>query len=211
MAGFWETVGAIGLGVGSLFGIRSGTEEPKYTVVEQVGQLEIRHYGPRIAAEATGAGDEEAARNDGFRKVAGYIFGDNQSRTTVAMTAPVAQAKSQTISMTAPVAQSTDSQGAWRIQFFMPSKYTLETLPVPNDPAVKLVVVPPADYAVLTYSGFTGSEKVHQKTQALQSDLSTSRWQPQEAPQAWFYDPPWTLPFMRRNEISVPVTKKIAR
>jgi hypothetical protein len=208
MAGFWETVGAIGLGIGSLFGIRSGTEEPKYTVVEQVGQLEIRHYGPRIAAEATGSGNEEAARSDGFRKVAGYIFGDNQSRTSVAMTAPVAQSRSQTISMTAPVAQSTDAQGAWRIQFFMPSKYSLSTLPVPNDPAVRLVVVPPSDYAVLTYSGFTGAERVHQQTQILQTDLVASRWQATEAPQAWFYDPPWTLPFMRRNEISVRVTKK---
>ena len=104
---FGELVVTVVAGLGQLVGIRAGTEQPRYTVVEQVGAVEIRHYGPRLAAEAVVSGEAEAARNEGFRKVAGYIFGDNTAKASISMTAPVVQAgASQTISMTAPVVQT---------------------------------------------------------------------------------------------------------
>lgn len=196
-------------GIGNLVGIRAGTEEPRFTVVERIGEIEIRHYGPRLAAEAEVAGSEEAARNAGFSKVAGYIFGGNTSKASIAMTAPVAQSggagRSQTIAMTAPVAQTQGAGGTWRIQFYMPAKYSRETLPTPTDPSVRIVDVPAQDYAVLRFSGSRSGPAVAGKTAALKTGLAQSRWRITGEPVAWFYDPPWTVPFLRRNEVAAPV------
>ncbi|MFT4912602.1 MAG: hypothetical protein ACI9YM_001181 [Brevundimonas sp.] len=194
----------------STVGVRSGTEEPVYQVVERVGDLEIRRYGERIAAQTVVTGDSAEARNAGFRKLAGYIFGGNDRRMSISMTAPVAQAGdpatgSETISMTAPVAQTPSGAGRWTVQFFMPAAYTMETLPVPRDPAVQLVVVPAETYAVLKFSGMGSVPAVETHTADLLSGLATSRWIPRADPVAWFYDPPWTVPSFRRNEIAVRV------
>lgn len=209
MASIAETVGTILVGLGGLVGIRSGTEEPRFTVVERIGAVEIRHYGPRLAAETTVAGNAVAARNAGFRAVAGYIFGDNAGKTSIAMTAPVAQTagKPQTIAMTAPVAQEATpgASGQWRIQFFMPARYTRESLPEPKDPNVRIVEVPAQDYAVLRFSGSRTGTAVATRTAELQAALASSRWRASGMPAAWFYDPPWTPPFLRRNEVAAPV------
>lgn len=202
-----EAAVAILGGIGNLVGIRVGTEEPRFSVVERVGAIEIRHYGPRLAAQVQVAGPEEAARNEGFRKVAGYIFGGNAAKSSIAMTAPVAQAGgSQSIAMTAPVAQVRGADAAWRIQFFMPAKYTLETLPTPTDPDVRIVQVPAQDYAVLRFTGARSGPAVAAKTAALRAGLAGARWRITGEPAAWFYDPPWTVPFLRRNEVAAPVT-----
>lgn len=201
-----EVAVAILGGIGNLVGIRAGTEEPRFTVVERVGEIEIRHYGPRLAAEAEVSGPEEAARNEGFRKVAGYIFGGNTAKASIAMTAPVAQAAAgQSIAMTAPVAQTSAGGGSWRIQFYMPAKYTRETLPTPKDPSVRIVEVPAQDYAVLRFTGSRSGPAVAAKTQALRAGLAGGRWRITGEPVAWFYDPPWTVPFLRRNEVAAPV------
>ena len=193
----------------SVVGIRSGTEEPRFEVVARVGEVEIRQYGPRIAAEATVQGEEYAARSAGFRKVAAYIFGENHSRSKVAMTAPVAQSAaeaSEKIAMTVPVAQEA-RDGRWTIRFFMPSAYTMASLPVPTDPDVKLVEVPGETKAVLRFSGFAGAEAVAEQRAKLISALGGSGWRAAGVPDVWFYDPPWALPFVRRNEVVVNVSK----
>lgn len=190
----------------SVVGIREA-EEPSFSVVERVGAVEVRQYGPRIAAETAVAGDELGARSAGFRRLAGYIFGDNRSRAEVAMTAPVAQEK-ETIAMTAPVAQVRDAAGPWLIRFFMPARYTMDTLPQPLDPAVRLVAVPGETVAVLRFSGSTAPDAVAAKQRKLLQALQGSAWQPDGATMAWFYDPPWTLPPFRRNEVAVPVTRR---
>lgn len=196
-------------GIGNVVGIRAGAEEPRYTVVERVDGVEIRRYGPRLAAEAEVAGPQEAARNEGFRTVAGYIFGGNRGQTSIAMTAPVAQSGgSQSIAMTAPVAQTLGAGGTWRIQFFMPAKYTRETLPVPTDPAVRIVDVPAQDYAVLRFTGSRRAPAVAAKTEALKASVARTRWRIVGEPIAWFYDPPWTVPFLRRNEVAAPVAAR---
>ncbi len=200
-------------GVGQIVGVRTGTEEPKFVVVEQVGPVEIRHYGPRLAAETLVTGSSETARNEGFRRIAGYIFGGNASRTSVAMTAPVVQGargRSESIAMTAPVVQSPTAGEGWAIQFIMPAKYTRETLPVPNDPRVRVVEVPAQDYAVLRFSGSRSADMVVRKTRELDAALATGRWQAAGAPVSWFYDPPWTMPAMRRNEVAYPVSLRPA-
>jgi hypothetical protein len=190
----------------SAVGVREA-EEPKYTVVAHLGDVEIRQYAPRIAAETVVAAGEMDARSIGFRRLAGYIFGGNQGGARIAMTAPVAQDAAGTqIAMTAPVAQTRDAAGRWRIRFFMPASYTLATLPRPNDASVSLVTVPGETMAVLRFSGTTGTESVAAHTAALVKALQGSAWRPAGEPVAWFYDPPWTLPPLRRNEVAVPVS-----
>jgi hypothetical protein len=191
----------------SVVGIRSGTEEPHYTVVETLGALQIREYGPRIAAETTVTGNELSSRSDGFRRLAGYIFGGNSGRASIAMTAPVAQSTSQTIAMTAPVVQDQTAPGEWRIRFFMPANYTLDTLPRPNDPAVHIVSVPPQTYGVYRYTGSIDAAATETARRELLRLLQGSGWSPTGEPVSWFYDPPWTLPFLRRNEAAVTVER----
>jgi hypothetical protein len=195
------------LGACSTLGIRSGTEEPRFETVERIGAVEVRRYAPRIAAETEVPGAEDAARNEGFRRLAGYIFGGNARRDRIAMTAPVAQSPGERIAMTAPVAQSGDAAG-WRIRFFMPARHTLETLPVPDDPRVVLAPVPEEIVAVLRFSGVPRAEAVAQNSAALAAALETSAWVPTGPVQAWFYDPPWTVPALRRNEVAVPVARR---
>ncbi len=185
---------------------RERVEEPAFTVLGSPAGLEIRQYGPRIAAETTVTGRNEKARNDGFGRLAGYIFGGNTTRTSIAMTAPVAQA-SEKIAMTAPVGQTPDGSGAWRIQFIMPSQYTLDTLPIPRDPSVRLVAIEPETFAVLRFSGSTGDKAVAAQTAELLRRLAGSGWRAEGEPVAWFYDPPWRLPSQRRNEVAVQVVR----
>ena len=189
---------------GSIVGIRHGTEEPSFTVERKVGDVEIRRYGPRVAAQTSINANEEAARSEGFRRLARYIFGGNTAKTKIAMTAPVSQqSKGQKIAMTAPVAAEREADGQWVIRFFMPSKHTLESLPVPNDDRVELVNVPAETVAVLRFSGNYGAGVTAAKSQELLSTLRAEGIDPDGEPVAWFYDPPWTLPFRRRNEVAV--------
>ena len=174
----------------SVFGI-TGVAEPPYRVQARLGTIEIRHYGARIVAETTVQAGELSARSTGFRRVAAYIFGANRDQAKIAMTAPVAQAP--------------DGAGASRIAFFMPADRTLRTLPRPNDAAVRLVTLPEQDVAVLRFSGLAPPAKVARQEAALLRGLASSAWSPSGAPVAWFYDPPWTLPPLRRNEVAVVV------
>lgn len=183
---------------------RADTEEPRFTVVDKIGVIEVREYGPRLAAEVVVQGDEESARSDGFRPLADYIFGNNTAREKIAMTAPVAQTRSERIAMTAPVSQTRDGSG-WRVRFFMPAKYTRETLPQPTNPAVQIVEVPAETMAVLRFSNSRSAEAIAMQTSALLRGVESSRWIAVGAPVTWLYDPPWTLPFWRRNEVAVPV------
>src|SRR5512139_1344979 len=147
-----------GVALGVSCSMASATEEPKYTVVRQYDGFEIREYAPYLVAEVVVPGPSEEAGNQGFRILAGYIFGKNKGDRKIAMTAPVAQAPAPAkIEMTAPVTQAA-ADGGYVVQFSMPSTYTLETLPEPLDPQVKLKQVPGGRYAVIRYSG-TWSER----------------------------------------------------
>jgi hypothetical protein len=197
----------------SVFGIRSGTEEPAYKVIANVGPVEIRQYGPRLAASAIVPGDEVAARSAGFRRLASYIFGANTQSAPIPMTAPVvesgaAPSASSKIPMTAPVAQSPSAGGAWTITFYMPQKYTLETLPKPSHPGIEIHQVPAALDAVYRFSGIPGLKAVDKARSLLLRELSGSAWEITGDPVTWFYDPPWTLPWFRRNEVAVPVAPR---
>jgi hypothetical protein len=212
----WQQIGSIAGQVAesalSIVGIRVGTEEPKHTSEKLINGVELRRYGPRIAAETTVASAEDDARSEGFRRLAGYIFGKNHRDDKIAMTAPVAQSKAgQKIAMTAPVAQSASGAATgegWVIRFFMPSKWTMEMLPKPNDDRVRLSEVPAETFAVLSFSGDRGPRAVEARTAELMETLRATGFEASGGPTAWFYDPPWTLPFRRRNEIAVPVSAR---
>lgn len=183
------------------------TEEPAYTVIEQSGNFELRRYEPMIIAETLVSGSMDDASGVGFRLIADYIFGNNTVRSggneKISMTAPVAmEAQSEEISMTAPVSMER-SAGKWRMHFVMPSEYTLNTLPRPNNPAVTLREIPATNYAVIRFSGFAGENKVAAKTAELKAWLEGRGIEPLGNPELARYNPPWTLPFFRRNEVMI--------
>ena len=182
-------------------------EEPKYTVIEKSGAFELRAYKPKIVAETLVPGSLDKASSAGFRLIADYIFGNNTSRTgeneKISMTAPVTmEPQSEKISMTAPVSME-QTGGQWRVHFVMPGQYTLETLPKPNNPAVTLREVPTSNYAVIRFSGFAGEDKIAKKAADLMTWLVSKGITPVGKPELARYNPPWTLPFFRRNEVMV--------
>lgn len=201
-------LGSILLGACSVVGVRSGTEEPPFTVLDRSGDIEVRRYGARVAAETTVEDAEVPARSEGFRRLAGYIFGRNAGSTRIAMTAPVAQgdAKGEVLAMTAPVAQGPDGAGS-TIRFFLPAGLTVDAAPRPLDDRVRIVEVPAQTVAVLRFSGSTGPEAVAVRKAALLAGLSATQWTAIGAAFAWFYDPPWTLSPLRRNEAVVVVRR----
>ena len=183
------TLGQVAEAGGSIVGVRNGTEEPPFTVESTVGGVEIRRYEPRIAAETTIDADEEKARNEGFRRLAGYIFGGNTTKTKIAMTAPVAAQRGES--------------GEWVIRFFMPSEHSMDALPTPKDDRVRLVKVPAERVAVLKFSGTASLDAIASRTAELLNTLRDNNIKTKGTPFTWFYDPPWTLPFRRRNEVVV--------
>ena len=186
-------------------------EEPRFETLRQAGDFELRLYAPIIVAETFVRGDLARASNDGFRAIAGYIFGDNVSARgagseKVAMTAPVTmEAASEKIAMTVPVTMEAGATEGYRMHFVMPSAYTLETLPRPRDDRVRLREIPAQRMAVVRFSGFAGEDKVRERTNELLDWLRTEGLKPAGPPQLARYDPPWTLPFLRRNEVMVPL------
>ena len=194
--------------IASTVGIRVGVEEPLHRVQVLAEGVEIRQYGPRIAAQTKVVANEEAARNAGFRRLAGYIFGANHQSDRIAMTAPVGQQKrdgGQKIAMTAPVAQQISEDQSWTIRFYMPTGWAFDSLPTPDDERVELIAVAPETIVVLRFSGDRGPNSVAEHTHRLRELLRDYGFVAVGEPTAWFYDPPWTLPWRRRNEIAIPV------
>jgi len=187
----------------SLFGDRSSYEHPDYRVVERLGdEVEIRRYAPQLAAETTVTPDESDAA---FRRLFDYISGNNSGGGEIAMTVPVETARAgDEIAMTVPVERADAAEGE-RMRFFLPSGKTLDTAPRPLDPRVRLVAVPEKTEAVLRFGGFGGDAKVARKQRELLQAVERSGWRAEGEPVAYFYDPPWTLPFFRRNEVAVTV------
>ena len=208
-------LGALFVSACSVVGIRTGTEEPRYEVVDRVGDAEVRTYAPRLAAETVVPGAPDAARGEGFRRLAGYIFGGNAGGSRIAMTAPVAQSgaaqsgaapSGQRIEMTVPVAQAQAGAEGWSIRFFLPAD--LSDPPTPRDARVRIVTVPGETVAVLRFPGVASDRVIAAQRAHLLATLAPAAWTPAGPPVTWFYDPPWTLPPLRRNEVAVPVSRR---
>jgi hypothetical protein len=180
--------------------IVSNVEQPKYKTVESSGNIEIRDYAPMIVAETQVTGERDEALNKGFRIIADYIFGNNAVAQKVPMTAPVTQQGSEKIAMTAPVTQQGNGN-TWKVRFIMPSTYSMETLPKPSNPSVELRNIPAKRFVVIRFSGVGGDDSLKRHTNELDAFIRAKNLTPQSPPTYAFYNPPWTLPFLRRNEV----------
>ena len=189
-------------------GVVMATEEPQFFVLEKTPPFELRSYAPMILAEVKVEGDLEEASGQGFRLIAAYIFGQNQVSEKIAMTTPVAiegQApKSAKIAMTTPVSIESNA-GQWIVSFVMPAEYTMESLPKPLNSKVQLRQIPAVKRAVISFTGFYNANKVAERTMELEEWMRTKNLPAASAPKFARYNPPWTLPFMRRNEIMIDV------
>lgn len=181
------------------------TEEPPHQTLVKDGKFEVRQYEPTIVAEVEITGDMRRAGNSGFRPLADFIFGNNTSRSKIDMTAPVTRVKSEKIEMTAPVTRTLSDDDAWTVAFVMPSAWTLETLPVPNNPDVTIREVPGELMATVEFSGVGRERTFAQKQVSLESWLIEQGYEPAGAPRYAGYDAPWVPGPFRRNEVMIPV------
>ena len=174
-------------------------EEAKYTVSAQQDKLEIREYAPSIVAEVIVNDNFEGASGAAFRKLFKYISGDNTGRNKIAMTSPVAQKPGpEKIAMTSPVGQRKSGE-SWAVSFMMPDIYTMDSIPLPDDPSVNLREVPAHRAAAIRYSG-TWSEKGYKKQLALLQEWMEAENLEAAGEPVWArYNAPFTPWFMRRN------------
>ncbi|OGU17129.1 MAG: heme-binding protein [Geobacteraceae bacterium GWC2_53_11] len=181
------------------------TEEAPYTVIRTDDIFELREYAPQVLAEIIVDGDLEGAGNKAFRPLFRYISGDNKSRGKIAMTAPVSQEQQgEKIAMTAPVSQQS-AQGKWAVSFMMPASYTMENLPAPDDPNITLRQVPARRVAAVRYSGVWSEGNYLRYKQELENWITANRLKVIGDPVWARYNPPFTLWFLRRNEILIPI------
>ena len=173
-------------------------EEPKYEVRTSQAPFELRLYAPTLIAQTIVDGDMDEASNKGFRLIADFIFGNNlaansEQAAKIAMTAPVT------------IEPQLGSTQQWRVHFVMPSQYTLANIPKPKNSAVTLHELPSKYFVVHRYSGFNTVARVQEKTDEALAWAKQQSLKVVGTPQLSRYDPPWTLPMFRRNEIMLEV------
>lgn len=192
----------------SVFGINS-VEEASYDAIHVEGDYELRLYQPMVIAETYVEGEFDAAGDIAFNRLFDYISRDNISSSKIAMTAPVIVDQSgsdrrKKIGMTVPVLEQRKDQG-WRYMFVLPAAYTIKTAPAPLDEKVKLSSMPQKKVAVLRFSGLRDELIISQKTLLLEQWIAAKSWTPASEPRWAGYNPPWTLPFYRRNEVMIDI------
>ena len=176
-------------------------EEPDHEVTKKFDQVELRQYAPYVVAEVVLQTSAEAAGNQAFPILAGYIFGKNKGEQKFAMTAPVTQtAVPVRMDMTAPVTQVAVA-GGMQVQFVLPKGVTLATAPEPTDTRVQLRVMPAATWAVIRYSGTWSQSNYLEHLGKLKAVLDAQGVDTQGEPVLARYNAPFTPWFMRRNEI----------
>lgn len=171
-----------------------GTETPGYRVERQVGGSELRDYGPTVVAEVTVSGSRSGAANAGFRALAGFIFGGNRANEKIAMTTPVAQ-----------VPQDGTAGGPWVVRFTMPASFTRSALPEPDDPRIRITEAPARRMLVTGFSGMPTETALAEALDRLRADAAAAGLATVGAPEFLFYDPPFRLPWNRRNEVALAV------
>ena len=188
----------------SLVGVRT-SPEPPHEVLKSDGRIELRQYQPQLIAETFVEKDYDQAGSAGFRRLAGYIFGANREKEQIAMTAPVLQEeRSRSIAMTAPVLQEETEKGWW-MAFILPEEITLDNAPEPTNPDVTLRELPAKRQVSLQYSGLNSPEQMERHAKELSTWIDKEGLRPLTKAKMASYDPPWTLWFLRRNEVQVEV------
>ena len=183
-----------------------GVEEPAFKLELSQDHFQVRDYAPTIVAETTVQGDAWGSRFEGFGPLADYIFAKGREGEKIAMTAPVTQqAPREKIAMTAPVTQEVRDNGSWTIAFTMPAGSTLQSLPAPVSPDVKLIEQPSRRMAVYSFTGLATASDMEAAKTVLMQKVSRAGLTPRGEPVFAFYDPPWTMAFLRRNEVMIEV------
>ena len=190
--------------VGSYVVIRS-IEEPSYTILETKSGYEIRQYQPYIMAETEVTGSMNEATREGFSIIADYIFGNNTSKESIAMTTPVLEKSNEKIAMTVPVLNTLDTNSTRSVAFVLPAKYTLATLPQPNNSRVVLTEVPSRKVAVLRFGWYATEQRVAVKKEQLLTSLANDDMTIVGVAQVARYNPPLSMPLTLRNEIIIPI------
>ncbi|GDX54074.1 heme-binding protein [Methylophilaceae bacterium] len=179
-------------------------EEPEFISIEKKDAFEIREYQPKLIAQVLVNGTFDSASSKGFRLLADFIFGNNKTiegSKKIEMTAPVVtRDASEKIEMTAPVI-SEETEKGWYVSFNMPKQYTKETLPIPNNPEVKIIEMPAEKFAVISFSGLVREKKYAEMISLLNEEMKKRNIDPKGPAILARYNPPWTLPFLRRNEL----------
>ena len=189
--------------VGVLAGpVISNVEKPDYKIIQSEQNIEIRQYDPMIIAEVEVDGKREDAIRDGFRLIADYIFGNNTVEQNISMTAPVQQ--KEKIAMTSPVQQQLAGK-SWQISFVMPSKYSMNSLPVPNNNRVRLKEILTKKFVVIEFSGSNSNENVIGHENQLMKYIKANQINIIGSPKYAFYNAPLTLPLLRRNEVMIEI------
>lgn len=182
----------------------SNVEQPDYRLVKSKGNIEIRDYAPMILAEVEISGERKQAISAGFKLLADYIFGNNISTKKMEMTTQVTNETSEKIAMTAPVTQQLDID-RWKVRFVMPKKYNLETLPKPNSKDVVLISFLAKRFVVICFPGLADDENIRQHIEELEAYILAEKLKPLGGPILAFYNPPWTPPLLRRNEVLIEI------
>lgn len=194
----------------SLFGINT-TEQMSYKVIKHDGDKEIRLYDPYVVAKTVVKGTYKQAQSEAFRRLAGYIFGKNAKKQKMSMTSPVIyrqNSASEKISMTSPVIQTATEEGQ-EMAFKMPSKFALGDLPQPEDSRISFEEIPSRLVASIRYSWLAGEKVNQERAEELKKWLGTQPdYEIVSIAKFAGYDPPWTLPFLRRNEVLIELKKK---
>lgn len=194
------TVVVLVFGAAMIGPIMSNVEVPAYKILKKEQNIEIRQYPPLIIAEVKTAGSRQDAIGDGFRILADFIFGNNEGEKQLSMNGPIRQQEGIKIAMTAPVQQEqTDTE--WAISFIMPSKFSIDTIPNPINDRIKIIQIPSKRYAVITFSGRSTEANLTKHTNELEIYMNGSSYSKVGNAKYAFYNPPWTLPFLRRNEV----------
>ncbi len=180
-------------------------EEPTFSTTIEDGAFEVREYPALLAAEVTVTGDRDTAAKDGFRQLTGYIFGANTTRESIAMTAPVVQTRAADEAAAKSTAVVQDERDVWTIRFMMPRAYSLDTLPTPNNPSIRLKSLPPARFAVAKFSGPARAPELAKQLTELRAFAAVHRLHADGPSSLARYDSPATLWFMRRNEVLIPL------
>jgi hypothetical protein len=188
----------------TLFGIRN-YEILSYNVLIEEGNFQVRQYQDYVVAAATTEGSYEDNTDEGHDLLFDYISGENAGKQKIAMTAPVIQkSEGKKIAMTAPVLQK-KSGSKWTMSFVLPSDYTVENAPQPLDSRVVIQKTTGKKVAVITYNGGLGEESITENTSKLMEWVNQKGFTVIEPSYSAGYDPPWTLPWLKRNEILVEI------